>query len=44
MREGPSRKDLYRERNLVERTIGYLKKFRRVAFRVEKLAGHYGAN
>jgi transposase len=43
-RKGPFQKDLYRERNLVERTIGHLKEFRRVAFRVEKLAEHYEAN
>ena len=31
----------YRERNLVERLVGKLKQFRRVATRYEKLAAHY---
>ena len=43
-RKGPFQKGLYRERNLIERTIGHLKEFRRVAFRFEKLAAHYEAN
>ena len=34
-------KALYRERNVVERCIGWLKECRRVATRYEKLAVHY---
>ena len=33
----------YRRRNIVERTIGWLKEFRRIATRYEKLAIHYKA-
>ena len=31
----------YRQRNIVERTIGWLKEFRRIATRYEKLATHF---
>jgi transposase len=34
-------KDLYRERNIIERTIGWLKECRRVLTRFEKYAVHY---
>jgi transposase len=34
-------KDAYRQRNLVERAIGRLKQFRRIATRYEKLADSY---
>lgn len=34
-------RELYRERNRVERCINRLKQFRRVATRYEKLAGNY---
>ncbi len=34
-------KEAYRDRNIVERCIGWLKEFRRVATRYEKLAIHY---
>ena len=33
--------DAYRARNIVERVIGWLKRLRRVAARVEKLAVRY---
>lgn len=35
--------DSYRRRNIVERTIGWLKEFRRIATRYEKLATNYTA-
>jgi transposase len=34
-------RDAYRGRNLVERLVGKLKQFRRVATRYDKLAAHY---
>jgi transposase len=34
-------REAYRERNLVERLVGKLKQFRRVATRYDKLAPHY---
>jgi len=34
-------RDIYKERNLVERFFGRIKQFRRVATRYEKLADHY---
>lgn len=34
-------REAYRQRNLVERLVGKLKQFRRVATRYDKLAGHY---
>jgi transposase len=33
--------EAYRRRNLVERLVGRLKRFRRVATRYDKLAAHY---
>jgi transposase len=32
---------LYRERNVVERLVGWLKQYRRIATRYEKLAASY---
>ena len=40
-RTGPFNRDLYRQRNLVERTINRLKQFRRIATRYEKKAENY---
>ena len=37
----PELRPTYRERNLVERLVGKLKQFRRVATRYHKLAAHY---
>jgi len=37
----PFDRESYRARNIVERTIGWLKEFRRIATRYEKLAAHY---
>lgn len=34
-------REVYRDRNLVERLVGKLKQFRRVATRYDKLAAHY---
>ena len=34
-------REAYRERNLVERLVGKLKQFRRVATRYDKLDAHY---
>ena len=34
-------KEIYRERNIVERCIGWLKESRRIATRYEKLAVHF---
>jgi transposase len=34
-------REVYRRRNLVERLVGKLKQFRRVATRYDKLAAHY---
>ena len=44
-RKCPRRYDraLYRERNVVERTLGHLKEHRRIGTRHEKLAGSYRA-
>ena len=36
-------RELYRQRNVVERCIGWLKENRRIATRFEKLAVHYMA-
>ena len=33
--------DLYRERNVIERLVGRLKEYRRVATRYDKLDRHY---
>ena len=40
-RTGPFNRTLYRQRNLVERTINRLKQFRRIATRYEKKAENY---
>jgi transposase len=40
-RRGPFQRQLYRERNQVERLINRLKRFRRVATRYEKRAANY---
>ena len=40
-RTGPFNRALYRQRNLVERTINRLKQFRRIATRYEKKAKNY---
>ena len=40
-RTGPFNRILYRQRNLVERTINRLKQFRRIATRYEKKAENY---
>jgi transposase len=40
-RSGPFNREIYRQRNQVERTINRLKQFRRVATRYEKRAGNY---
>lgn len=37
----PFDRESYRGRNIIERTIGWLKEFRRIATRYEKLAVHY---
>jgi transposase len=34
-------RDLYRERNVVERLVGKLKEYRRIATRYDKLAASY---
>ena len=39
-RAGPFNRALYRQRNLVERTINRLKQFRRITTRYEKKAGN----
>ena len=36
-------KDKYKLRNIVERAIGWIKEFRRVATRYEKIVGNYMA-
>ena len=40
-RRGPLDREIYRRRNLVERTINRLKQFRRIATRYEKKAKNY---
>ena len=42
-RRGPFNKAIYRDRNLVERFIGRLKQYRRLATRYEKRAANYRA-
>jgi transposase len=42
-RSGPFDKALYRQRNRVERLIGRLKQYRRIATRYEKRAANYAA-
>ena len=40
-RDDPFDSESYRRRNIIERTIGWLKEFRRIATRYEKLAMNY---
>ena len=40
-RDGSFDRESYRRRNIIERTIGWLKEFCRIATRYEKLALHY---
>ena len=42
-RRGPFSREIYRQRNIVERAINRLKQFRRIATRYEKLAANYTA-
>ena len=42
-RRGPFNREIYRQRNLVERAINRIKQFRRIATRYEKLAQNYTA-
>ncbi len=42
-RRGPFDKEIYRQRNKVERMIGRIKEFRRIATRYEKRAVNYAA-
>jgi transposase len=42
-RRGPFNREIYRQRNVVERAINRLKQFRRIATRYEKLAVNYTA-
>jgi transposase len=42
-RRGPFSREIYRQRNIVERPINRLKQFRRIATRYEKLATNYTA-
>ncbi|MGL5804493.1 MAG: IS5 family transposase [Xenococcaceae cyanobacterium] len=42
-RRGPFSREIYRQRNVVERTFNRLKQFRRIATRYEKLAVNYTA-
>ena len=42
-RRGSFDKEIYRQRNKVERMIGRIKEFRRIATRYEKRAVHYAA-
>lgn len=42
-RRGPFSREIYRQRNIVERAINRLKQFRRIATRYEKLATNYTA-
>lgn len=39
--QGPFDRESYRQRNLIERCVGWLKERRRLATRYEKLALHY---
>ena len=43
LRKGPFRKDIYRQRNLVERLINRFKQYRCIATRYEKRAENYAA-
>jgi transposase len=40
---GPFSREIYRQRNVIERAINRLKQFRRIATRYEKLAANYTA-
>ncbi len=42
-RRGPFSREIYRQRNVVERAINQLKQFRCIATRYEKLAANYTA-
>ncbi|MGI2909642.1 transposase [Tolypothrix sp. VBCCA 56010] len=42
-RRGSFSREIYRQRNVVERAINRLKQFRRIATRCEKLAANYTA-
>ena len=42
-RHGPFDREIYRQRNRIERLIGQLKQFRRLATRYEKRAANYRA-
>ena len=42
-RRGPFNREIYRQRNLVERAINRIKQFQPIATRYEKLAGNYTA-
>jgi transposase len=42
-RKGPFDREVYKQRNLVERLINWLKQFRRLATRYEKRAANYRA-
>ncbi|WP_414618990.1 transposase [Calothrix sp. CCY 0018] len=42
-RRGSFNREIYRQRNLVERAINRIKQFRRIATRYEKLAQNYTA-
>lgn len=42
-RRGSESREIYRQRNIVERAINRLKQFRRLATRYEKLAANYTA-
>jgi transposase len=42
-RRGSFNREIYRQRNIVERAINRLKQFRRIATRYEKLAANYTA-
>lgn len=42
-RSGPFDRELYRQRNVIERTINRFKQFRRIATRYEKRAENYRA-
>ena len=42
-RKGPFDREVYKQRNLVERLINQLKQFRRLATRYEKRAANYRA-
>lgn len=43
LHRGPFNREIYRQRNLIERAINRLKQFRRIATRYEKLAINYTA-